>query len=180
MRGWQQELRKHLDEKCDRGVIWVIGEKGNEGKSYFQENIHEEYGYARLCTMELSENSRNTFHILRQLYTHDTDIFLLNIPRGQYMDSGNYKIVESIKDGSAIAGNYNSKKLVFKKPNILIVFSNLMPNRNKLSPDRWKIFKISKDLVEIGKLLVTEKCKEKLNQTSWDDDHSDMHSYFDE
>ena len=182
-RGWQQELRKHLDEKCDRRVIWVIGEKGNEGKSYFQENIREEYGYARVCTMELSENSRNTFHILRQLYTHDTDIFLFNLPRGQYMDSGNYKILESVKDGSAIAGKYNSKKLVFKKPNILIVFSNWAPNKSKLSLDRWKIFKISRDLEhldEIGKLPWSEKNKEKINYTSLDDDHGDVHSDFDE
>ena len=42
-RGWQKDLRKYLDEKCDRKVIWVIGEKGNEGKSFFQENICEEY-----------------------------------------------------------------------------------------------------------------------------------------
>ena len=32
-RGWQKDLRKYLDDKCDRKVIWVIGEKGNEGKS---------------------------------------------------------------------------------------------------------------------------------------------------
>ena len=99
------------------------------------------------------------------------------------MDSGNYTILESVKDGSAIAGKYNSKKLVFKKPNILIVFSNWAPNKSKLSLDRWQIFKISKDLehlVEIRKLLGTEKCKEKINHTSWDDYYGDMHSDFDE
>ena len=68
-RGWQQELRSYLNEKCDRKVIWVIGEQGNEGKSYFQENIREEYRYARVCTMELSENPRNNLHVLRQRYT---------------------------------------------------------------------------------------------------------------
>ena len=136
-----------LDEKCDRKVIWVIGEYGNEGKSYFQENICEEYGYSKVCTMELSENSRNTFHILRQIYTCVTDIFLFNIPRGQYMDSENYKILESIKDGSAIAGKYNSKKLIFKNPNVFMgFFSNKAPNMIKLSKDWWKIFKISEDL----------------------------------
>ena len=133
--------------------------------------------------MELSENSRNRFHILRQLYTHDTDIFFFNLPRGQYMDSGNYKILESIKDGSAIAGKNNSKNLFFLIPNIHIVFSKWAPNKSKLSLDRWKIFKISNDLEhleEIGKLLGTEKCKEKINQTSWDDGYGDVHSDFDE
>ena len=55
-------------------------------------------------------NPRNTFHILRQHYTQQTDNFLFNLPRGQCMDSENYKILESIKDGSATAGKYNSKK----------------------------------------------------------------------
>ena len=81
-RGWQQELRKQINEKCDPRAIWVIGEKGNKEKSYFQDNIRKEYGYERVCTVELSENLRNAFHRLRQLYTHETDIFLFNLPRG--------------------------------------------------------------------------------------------------
>ena len=72
--------------------------------------------------MQLSVNSINIFHILRQIYTSVTDIFLFNIPRGQYLDTEKYKILESIKDGSAMALKYNAKRLVFKKPNVLIVF----------------------------------------------------------
>ena len=34
----------------------------------------------------------------------------------------NSKILQSIKDGSAIAGKYDFKKVIFKKPNVLIVF----------------------------------------------------------
>ena len=90
-RGLQQELQSYLDDKCDRKVIWVIGEKGNEGKSYFQENMREEMGYARVFTMELSENPRNTFHILGQYYTQERYTFLFNVPMGHHMDSENYK-----------------------------------------------------------------------------------------
>ena len=35
-RGWQKDLRQYLDKQCDRKVIWVIGKRGNEGKSFFQ------------------------------------------------------------------------------------------------------------------------------------------------
>ena len=48
-RGWQQELRSYLDDKCDRKIFWIIGRNGNEGKSFFQENIREEFGYAIVC-----------------------------------------------------------------------------------------------------------------------------------
>ena len=144
-RGWQMDLRQYLDKPCDRKVIWVVGKEGNEGKSFFQANIREEFGYSRVCTLELSENSRNTFHILGKLCSKHTDIFLFNVPRRGFLEVEGYRILESIKDGVAIDGKYNSQKLNFKQPNVLMVFSNREPDQNKLSKDRWVILKISKD-----------------------------------
>ena len=74
-------------------------------------------------------------------------------------DRDNYKIFENIKDGSAIAGKYQSCKLRFKKPNIVIVFSNYGPETDALSEDRWNIFKISKDLNQLEVLTCTLACK---------------------
>ena len=53
------------------------------------------------------------------------------------MDVESYKVLESIKDGVGISGKYNSAELVFKTPNILIVFSNTEPNKSNLSIDQW-------------------------------------------
>ena len=41
LRGWQKDLREYLDKPCNREIIWVVGEKGNEGKSFFQRNVRE-------------------------------------------------------------------------------------------------------------------------------------------
>merc|ERR1711954_591938 len=76
-RGWQRDLRQYLDNPCDRKVIWVVGKEGNEGKSFFQSNIREEFGYSRVCTLELGENSH--FHILGKICSTNTDIFLFNL-----------------------------------------------------------------------------------------------------
>ena len=36
-RGWQRNLREYMNYvPCGRKVIWVVGERGNEGKSFFQ------------------------------------------------------------------------------------------------------------------------------------------------
>ena len=148
-RGWQMDLRQYLDKPCDRKVIWVVGKEGNEGKSFFQSNIREEFGYSRVCTLELSENSRNSFHIMGKICSTNTDIFLFNVARGEHLDREQYKILEYIKDGAAVDGKYNSQKLYFKKPNVLIVFSNKEPNQNTLSKDRWTVLKISNDLTEL-------------------------------
>ena len=59
-----------------------------------------------------------------------TDIFLFNVARGVRLDQEQYKILESIKDGKAVDGKYNSQKLNFKKPNVLMAFSNREPNKN--------------------------------------------------
>ena len=66
-RGWQKDLREYLDKPCNRKVIWVVGEKGNEGKSFFQRNIREEFGYSRVCRAELN-HARDTFHIVSKDY----------------------------------------------------------------------------------------------------------------
>merc|ERR1711954_249087 len=94
-------------------------------------------------------NSRNTFHILRKLCSKHTDIFLFNVPRRGFLEVEGYRILESIKDRVAIEGKYNSQKLNFKQPNVLMVFSNREHDQNKLSKDRWIILKISKDLTEL-------------------------------
>ena len=123
-RGWQRDLREYLDKPCDRKVIWIVGKEGNEGKSFFQSNIREEFGTSRVCKRELSEYSRNTFHIIGKICSTTTDIFLFNVARGVYLDTEQYQILKRIKDGEAVDGKYLSRQLNFKKPNVLIVFFN--------------------------------------------------------
>ena len=148
-RGWQKDLRQYLDKPCDRKVIWVVGKQGNEGKTFFQAYICEEFGYSRVCTLELCKNSRKTFHILGKICSTNTDIFLFNVARGEYLDHEQYKILESIKDGVTLDGKFNSHKLYFDKHNVLIVFSNNESKKNRLSKDRWTILKKSNDLTEL-------------------------------
>ena len=91
-RGWQKELREYLDKPCNRKIIWVVGAVGNEGKSFFQRNICEEFGYSRVCKIVLGENARNTFHIVGKEYSTNTDIFLFNVPRAQYLHTEQYEM----------------------------------------------------------------------------------------
>ena len=36
LRPWQQQLMENLSTPSDREIIWIIGRKGNEGKTWFQ------------------------------------------------------------------------------------------------------------------------------------------------
>ena len=65
-RGWQQGLREYLNKPSEREIIWVIGAKGNEGKSFFQKRVCEEFGYDKVCNMEISDSPKNILYILKK------------------------------------------------------------------------------------------------------------------
>ena len=63
-RGWQKDLREYLFMPFYRKIVWVVGERGNEGKSFFQRNVLKEFGYSHVSILDLFETERNTYHIL--------------------------------------------------------------------------------------------------------------------
>ena len=118
------------------------------------------------------ENGRNTFHIVGKEYSTNTDIFLFNVPRAQYLHTEQYEILEKIKDGWATSPKYNGRNLNFKTPNVLIVFANRKPDIEKLSKGRWKILKISKDLSKLTEITCESsmvKIKKKKIENESDD-----------
>ena len=80
------------------------GGKRKQGKTFFQHQIEEQYGMHRVCTMSLTESSRDILHYMRGSVDIATCIFLFNIPRCKYLSSEQYKTLESIKDGKALDG----------------------------------------------------------------------------
>ena len=44
-----------------RKIVWVVGVEGNEGKSFFQSNVREDFGYSRVSRLELGETAINTY-----------------------------------------------------------------------------------------------------------------------
>ena len=144
LRLWQQQLMDNISSPSDREVIWVIGQKGNEGKTWFQEYLETFYGYARVVRLDLKMKTPNVLHVLTKRPLTTTDIFLFNEPRAVTHESCNYSILESIKDGTAVSSKYNNDVMRFKIPNAVVVFSNHIPNTKELSKDRWKVFRIVK------------------------------------
>ena len=114
----QQQLMENISSPSDREVMWVIGQKGNEGKTWFQEYLETFYGYSR--TVRLA----NVLHVLTKRSLGTTDIFLFNEPRALNHESYNYSILESIKDGTAVSSKYNNDVMRFKIPNGRCIFES--------------------------------------------------------
>ena len=91
------------------------------------------------------------FHILSKGSLMTTDIFLFDVGKAKTEDDMNYELIEQFKNGRTLAGKFDSKEMKFHTPNIIIVFSNEMPDVDKLSKDRWKIFQIRNEEFLDGK-----------------------------
>ena len=140
LRIWQQQLLDNISSPCDREVIWVIGQNGNEGKTWFQEYLETFYGYARMVRLDLKMKTANVLHVLTKQPLSSKDIFLVNEPRATSHESCNYSILVSIEDGTSVSSKYNNDVMRFKLPDAVVAFSNHMPNTRELSKDLWRIF----------------------------------------
>ena len=142
LRAWQQQLMNIISTPTDREIIWIVGAKGNEGKTWFQEYLEIFYGSVRVVRLDLKIKTSNVLHVLTKRPLSTTDVFLFNDPRASNHEFCNYSILESIKDGTAVSSKYNSDIMRFKTPNVVVVFSNRIPKTKELSKDRWKILRI--------------------------------------
>ena len=162
-RPWQMDILEYVNNPTKRRIIWIVGKNGNEGKTFFQDKIEEQYGRHRVFQMELDESSRDILHIMKKCVDMQTDIFLFNITKSVYINDVNYKILEKIKDGKATSIKYHAKKMRFKTPNVILVFSNMYPNTREFSEDRWLIFKINAKMELVDVTTETMKKKKEVN-----------------
>ena len=159
LKPWQEDLLKHIEIQTDRLIIWVVGRKGGEGKTWFQEFIASRFGWDRVvCGMDIKVKKASICHALRKRPLTTTYIFLFNVGKSFSFNDVNYKVLEKIKDGRILASKFDSMELRFKTPNVVVVFSNDKPKENQLSKDRWLIFNIqNENLIEITKTPLIPK-----------------------
>ena len=108
---WQEELLKHMNP-THRQVIWVVGEKTDEGKSYFQKYIKAMFGTSRVVSgINLKASSKNICHALSKHPLATADIFLFNLGKSlKNYEEVNYEMLEDLKDGDAFTEKYDSHK----------------------------------------------------------------------
>ena len=183
LKPWQMELMKHIDNPSDRKILWVQGEKCGEGKTWFQKYVQSLLGRRRVVAggINIHSNSASIAHALSKRPLATTDIFLFNIGKARNREQEvNYSFIEDLKDGNVFASKYDSKELMIKVPNIVMVFSNSTPAVKELARDRWEIFSIENDELvkrQISKswppVVLTSNKKKKYPQDSDNDSDSD-------
>ena len=142
LKSWQQEVLTLVETPSNREIIWIIGQHGNEGKTWLQKYIEQHFGIRRVFRTSIVKDSSSLLYMLSKRTLACTDIFLLNVSRSFDIADVPYTVLEDIKDGQASSSKYNSKILKICTPNVLVVFSNYWPLTNKLSKDRLKRYMI--------------------------------------
>lgn len=147
---WIKELRPFQQQILDiirgpihdRKIYWIADEAGNAGKTQFLVELTRSekwctfYGYGRasdILSQVVKEGPMRTY--------------LFNLTRAKQADLGIqdlYQALESIKDGAIRAMKYEGGLMTFAIPHVLVV-SNMLPQKELMSLDRWELHRITPD-----------------------------------
>jgi len=153
---WQRRLSKNLfinelgqlpmklSEPDDRTLWWIIDMGGKSGKSKYVKHI---------CYHLPDDACKLAFGSSAQLRSAcisagPRQIYLIDLPRTLGRDDNIYDIIstaEDLKNGFIVTSMYGIyKSLMFNPPHV-VIFSNTVPPKDSMSPDRWKVGRIIED-----------------------------------
>lgn len=138
LKDWQNKILENLNTiPDDRTINWVYDKIGNSGKTVFCKYLH----YHKKAFVIKSGKANDAKYILKEEKVCRDIVFDLSRSNEEFVS---YTCIEEIKDGHFFSGKYESKSMLISTPHIYI-FCNFLPNINKLSKDRWKIWNLSND-----------------------------------
>ncbi len=130
---WQKKVSRLLQRQNNREVLWVWSTGGDLGKSWLGTWLQLR-GAFLVTTGKWSD--------IAHAYGNAgmPNVVVLDLARS-YEETVPYALLENWKDGRLFAPKYNSRVLEFE-PARVVVFANFLPDRSKMSEDRWKVIEI--------------------------------------
>jgi len=126
---WQKQLLDELKAPAStRKIIWYFDKTGNNGKTYMSKHLVD-------CHKAFYCNGGKHADIL---YAYNKQkIVVFDFPResAEYI---NYGVIEQLKNGILFSSKYESRIKRFNQPHV-IIFSNFLPEKERMSLDRWDI-----------------------------------------
>lgn len=141
LRPWQQSIMDDVGQWNTRNINVIYDPEGSIGKSTFC-TFMAASGKAR--QLPPVNDYKDLLGIVCNLPT--SPMYLIDMPKAIKKDKlgGLYSGIESIKSGFAFDIRYHYKEKFFDSPNIW-VFSNILPDFDLLSRDRWIIWEVNKE-----------------------------------
>lgn len=138
MYDWQEQVMGWCTEDDDRSVRLVYDPIGNSGKSILSEYL-EYLGIA----FEMPPLRQMEDLMQFAMSFNSQKAYLIDMPRAMKKDRLGefYAGLECIKNGVCYDKRYSGKKRRMDRPQV-IVFTNVLPALEFLSPDRWSVWRI--------------------------------------
>lgn len=135
---WQEDVIKSLSIWDKRNINVLIDTVGNTGKSTL-------IGWIRAFKLGTKLPYSNDYKDIMQMVCNlpTSNAYLFDFPRCMDKDklTGFYGAIEEIKNGYAYDMRYHFKEKNFDCP-VVWIFTNTVPDKTKLSDDRWKLWEI--------------------------------------
>lgn len=142
LKPWQETIKEQILMGYDsRSINVVYCPDGNIGKSTFTEWLEYSHIAYEIPMMRLMEDIMNcAMSVQRNRFWN---AFTIDMPRAMKKEKlfDFYSGIECLKNGVAYDKRYNWDKMRFNRPHIWI-FTNTEPDRELMSRDRWKIWKV--------------------------------------
>lgn len=138
LRGWQLAIKTHLLAQDDRRICFVVDETGGAGKTVLAKHLMHTYR-TFYCTGGKSNDLAYSYKDPR------AEIAILDLSRNpDDKDFHPYTFAEQLKNGLFSSGKYASRLKTITPPKV-IWFANQMPDRSKLSDDRYCVHTVDKN-----------------------------------
>jgi diaminopimelate epimerase len=122
-----------------RKVMWLYDPVGNQGKSTFIKYIIHTLGQDKAWLATCTAKERIVAAIKNK---PNARVVMFDLPREYDMTKFSYACLEMIKDGVGFNTMYHAGTVNWFQPHV-IIFSNALPDKTKLTNDRWDIRQIS-------------------------------------
>lgn len=138
---WQKEMEEMLEkEPDDRHVIWIFDRKGGMGKTKFckwYKDWHDKETLLANATGGMRDFATIVKNGLDGGWTGR--VCLLNLTR-DCEQKAIYAPIEAVKDGVFTTTKYEGSCFRIPRDTWMVCFANFIPDINKLSLDRWRIY----------------------------------------
>lgn len=142
---WEIYIMKEILDKPinPRSIYWFYETIGNAGKTTFMKWIFSHYKRCVVVSGKATDmkNGIVNYYVKNKFLP---SIVLIDIPRATNVNWISIPGIEEIKNMFFFSGKYEGGMVCGNPPHLLIM-ANQPPIREKMSADRWKVFRIQKE-----------------------------------
>ena len=137
LRPWQSKVEQLVQTESGRRTVhWIWSIEGHLGRTQLCKYLSHKYG-AVACQNGKASDVLDLCTKMSKTLT----CAIWNMGREIKKEKIPYLLLETIKDGYWFSGKYETSMVNINSPHVL-VFANTLPERSKLSADRWCITRI--------------------------------------